>query len=140
MTRKERLYDLMARRQKISLAEMAVTTRSTARETADMTATMDRLGDLLAETKDRLDLVQTKADMIAAHWMGSELCSHLDRTRDQVSRLAGELTEARAKLAQAEHRCGLYQDRADAARREARDMADAQRQAGQPSRRASAPI
>ncbi|MGS4946766.1 hypothetical protein ACVDG3_14895 [Meridianimarinicoccus sp. RP-17] len=140
MTRKQRLYDLMARKQKISLAAMAATTRTTARQSADMTATMDRLGDLLAETKDGLDRVRTKADMIAAHWMGSELACHLDRTRDHVLRLESELVAARAKLAQAEHRCGLYEDRADAARREARDMADARRQADHAPRRNAAAI
>lgn len=134
MTRKERLYDLMARRQKISLAEMAVTTRTTARQTADMAATLCHLGSLLAETQGGLDRVHTKADMMATHWMGSELACHLDQTRDRVALLETELAQARTRLAQAEHRCGLYEDRAVAARHEARDMALSRHEANQPGR------
>lgn len=134
MTRKERLYDLMARRQKISLAEMSVSTRSTARRTADMTATMCQLDNLLAETRGGLDRVHTKADMMATHWMGAELAAHLDETREHVSRLESELTRSRALLAQAEHRCGLYEDRATTARHEARDDIEARREASQPAR------
>jgi hypothetical protein len=138
MSRRERLFALMARRQKIELGQKAATAQRAAMRAADADRQAEQLGNLLAEKSGTLARSATKADMLAAHWMGVELAAHLEITRNNAAHLEQDLIRARAELAQAEHRSGLYHDRAAEARREAREAAEARREAARPTRRGPA--
>ena len=125
MTRKEKLMDLMVRKEKAKLGQESKELGQIAQQAARAEAQSNQLKNLLNESVSQRPSIQSKAQLASTMWFGNAIAQQLTNVEVQREQSAARLVEARGRVAQAEQRVRIYGEKAVETRREARAEADA---------------
>lgn len=129
MTRKEKLMDLMVRKEKAALGEESKELGQISKKAATAEAQTNQLRNLLAESNAGNSGMVSKGQLASNMWFGNAIATQLVKTEEQQQKHQALLQEARLRVAKAEQRVRIYGEKAQETRREARAEADAKEDA-----------
>ncbi|MEC8628626.1 MAG: hypothetical protein VXY73_00930 [Pseudomonadota bacterium] len=119
MSTQDRLYHLMAQREKLRLSTTSAKLRTMREDHENTQNAAHKISSLLQEKKGDITHVSHPAQLQATHWFGTELAAQLDITRNRAEMLAGQQDGVQRELTQIETRFDMLSDRATTARRQA---------------------
>lgn len=125
MTRKEKLMDLMVRKEKAKLGQESKELGHIAQQAARAEAQSNQLKTLLDEAVTQRQTIHSKAQLASSMWFESAIAQQLTNVEAQREQSAARLLEARSRVAQVEQRVRIYGEKAVETKREARAEADA---------------
>lgn len=125
MTRKEKLMNLMVRKEKAKLGQESKQLGQIAQAAARTEAQSTQLKTLLDEAITQRASINSKAQLTSTMWFGNAIAQQLTNVEAQRTQNEARLAEARSRVAQAEQRVRIYGEKAVETKREARADADA---------------
>ncbi|NVO22074.1 hypothetical protein HJ526_02790 [Donghicola sp. C2-DW-16] len=125
MTRKEKLMNLMVRKEKAKLGQESKQLGQIAQAAARTEAQSTQLKTLLDEAITQRASINSKAQLASTMWFGNAIAQQLTNVEAQRTQNEARLAEARSRVAQAEQRVRIYGEKAVETKREARAEADA---------------
>lgn len=122
MNKQHRTYNLMARKERVALGKTAQKLSKSTESLNSARATEAKIEDLLAEKNDIISNVSSKFQLQSELWFGTELADQLEIIQSQNTLLEREVDALKKSVAQKEHKFRTITEKADLAKRTARDL------------------
>lgn len=135
MSRKARLAELMALRERKTMAGLARDYTAKADQHARASSTVTTIQSMLKEKTATPGTHTTTADLAASHWLGTALAGQLEKSRQIEAESERSLNLLRDRLAQNAQRQRVLEDRASEHKRKAAEERAEKNEAARPEQR-----